>query len=95
MKIVVDSNRVFAAFIKDSVSHRILFHDMFEFFVCINRPYAEIPLMTLLGEIVIIMGYPAAGKSTQARALLDAGYVRFNRDEIKLTIGINGEWNIT
>jgi predicted nucleic acid-binding protein len=32
MKLVVDSNRVFAAFIKDSVNRRILFHDMFEFF---------------------------------------------------------------
>ncbi len=32
MKLVVDSNRVFAAFIKNSVSRRILFHNRFELF---------------------------------------------------------------
>jgi aryl-alcohol dehydrogenase-like predicted oxidoreductase len=32
------------------------------------------------GEIVLIMGLPGAGKSTAARALVDAGYARLNRD---------------
>ncbi len=31
MKLVVDSNRVFAAFIRDSVSRRVLFHNRFDF----------------------------------------------------------------
>jgi aryl-alcohol dehydrogenase-like predicted oxidoreductase/predicted kinase len=34
------------------------------------------------GEVVILMGLPAAGKSTQARAYVDRGYVRLNRDEM-------------
>jgi aryl-alcohol dehydrogenase-like predicted oxidoreductase/histidinol phosphatase-like enzyme len=33
------------------------------------------------GEVVLIMGLPAAGKSTAARAFIDQGYVRVNRDE--------------
>ena len=33
------------------------------------------------GEIVMIMGLPAAGKSTAARAFVDRGYARLNRDE--------------
>jgi histidinol phosphatase-like enzyme len=33
------------------------------------------------GEIVMIMGLPGAGKSTAARAFVDRGYARLNRDE--------------
>jgi aryl-alcohol dehydrogenase-like predicted oxidoreductase len=33
------------------------------------------------GEIVLVMGLPAAGKSTVARTLADQGYTRLNRDE--------------
>jgi len=33
------------------------------------------------GEIVMIMGLPGAGKSTAARAFVDQGYARLNRDE--------------
>ena len=33
------------------------------------------------GEVVLIMGLPAAGKSTAARAFVEAGYERLNRDE--------------
>jgi len=42
--------------------------------------------MTSHGEIVIIMGYPAAGKSTRAGVLADAGYVRLNRDLLGCSI---------
>lgn len=31
-------------------------------------------------EVVILMGYPASGKSTQAKSLVDMGHVRLNRD---------------
>ena len=33
------------------------------------------------GEVVLVMGLPAAGKSTIARALVEQGYTRLNRDE--------------
>jgi len=33
------------------------------------------------GEIVLIMGLPGAGKSTAARAYVDQGYARLNRDQ--------------
>jgi aryl-alcohol dehydrogenase-like predicted oxidoreductase/histidinol phosphatase-like enzyme len=33
------------------------------------------------GEVVLLMGLPGAGKSTAARALVDKGYARLNRDE--------------
>jgi histidinol phosphatase-like enzyme len=33
------------------------------------------------GEVVLIMGLPGAGKSTAARALVDSGFARLNRDE--------------
>ncbi len=38
--------------------------------------------MTTEGEVIVIMGYPAAGKSTRAKTFLDSGYVRLNRDEL-------------
>ncbi len=34
------------------------------------------------GEIVLLMGLPAAGKSTLARELVHQGYARLNRDEV-------------
>ena len=33
------------------------------------------------GEVVLIMGLPGAGKSTAARAFVDEGYTRLNRDD--------------
>lgn len=33
------------------------------------------------GEVVIVMGLPAAGKSTLARDLVERGYLRLNRDD--------------
>jgi len=33
------------------------------------------------GEVVLIMGIPGAGKSTAARAFVDEGYARLNRDD--------------
>jgi aryl-alcohol dehydrogenase-like predicted oxidoreductase/predicted kinase len=33
------------------------------------------------GEVVLIMGLPGAGKSTAARAFVDDGYARLNRDD--------------
>jgi predicted kinase len=33
------------------------------------------------GEVVLIMGLPAAGKSTVARSFVEQGYTRLNRDE--------------
>src|SRR5262249_3402099 len=33
------------------------------------------------GEIILIMGLPAAGKSTAARSFVEQGYTRMNRDE--------------
>lgn len=33
------------------------------------------------GEIVLLMGYPAAGKSTKVAAYVEKGHVRLNRDE--------------
>jgi aryl-alcohol dehydrogenase-like predicted oxidoreductase len=36
---------------------------------------------SLHGEVVLIMGLPGAGKSTAARAFVDDGYARLNRDE--------------
>ncbi|MCO4746105.1 MAG: aldo/keto reductase [Proteobacteria bacterium] len=33
------------------------------------------------GEVVLLMGYPASGKSSLAKAYTDRGYARLNRDE--------------
>ncbi|TNE92639.1 MAG: oxidoreductase [Deltaproteobacteria bacterium] len=41
-----------------------------------RRPSASSP-----GEVVLLMGYPAAGKSSLARSLVDEGYARLNRDD--------------
>ncbi len=38
------------------------------------------------GEVVILMGLPAAGKSTRARHWVDRGYVRLNRDTMGGTL---------
>jgi aryl-alcohol dehydrogenase-like predicted oxidoreductase/predicted kinase len=38
------------------------------------------------GEVVILMGLPAAGKTTRARAYVDRGYVRLNRDQMGGTL---------
>jgi len=43
------------------------------------RPPA--PREAAAGEVVLIMGLPGAGKSTVARAYVDQGYARLNRDE--------------
>ena len=43
-----------------------------------NQPHAT---TSEAGEVVIIMGLPAAGKSTAAEALVSDGYTRVNRDE--------------
>ncbi len=37
--------------------------------------------LTREGEVVLIMGLPGAGKSTAARAFVDEGYARLNRDD--------------
>jgi aryl-alcohol dehydrogenase-like predicted oxidoreductase len=39
------------------------------------------PAVTRDGEVVLIMGLPGAGKSTAARAFVDEGYARLNRDD--------------
>ena len=39
------------------------------------------PRSAALGEVVLVMGYPGAGKSTVAASLVAEGYERFNRDE--------------
>jgi aryl-alcohol dehydrogenase-like predicted oxidoreductase/histidinol phosphatase-like enzyme len=39
------------------------------------------------GEVVLVMGLPAAGKSTLARELVARGYERLNRDEAGGTVG--------
>jgi aryl-alcohol dehydrogenase-like predicted oxidoreductase/predicted kinase/histidinol phosphatase-like enzyme len=39
------------------------------------------PAAVQQGEVVLVMGLPAAGKSTVARALAEQGYSRLNRDE--------------
>jgi aryl-alcohol dehydrogenase-like predicted oxidoreductase/predicted kinase/histidinol phosphatase-like enzyme len=39
------------------------------------------PAAVRQGEVVLVMGLPAAGKSTIARALVEQGYTRLNRDE--------------
>jgi aryl-alcohol dehydrogenase-like predicted oxidoreductase len=40
----------------------------------------DAPAGTRDGEVVLIMGLPGAGKSTAARALVDDGFARLNRD---------------
>ena len=39
------------------------------------------------GEVVLIMGLPGAGKSTAARAFVDEGYARLNRDAAGGSLG--------
>jgi aryl-alcohol dehydrogenase-like predicted oxidoreductase/histidinol phosphatase-like enzyme len=49
----------------------------------VRRPRASVqpPLSPEAGEVVLIMGLPGAGKSTAARAFVERGYARINRDE--------------
>jgi aryl-alcohol dehydrogenase-like predicted oxidoreductase/predicted kinase len=44
-------------------------------------PVRRRPVANTGGEVVLIMGLPAAGKSTLARRFVDEGYARLNRDE--------------
>ena len=46
-----------------------------------HRGASPPPAVTGDGEVVLIMGLPAAGKSTVARAFVDDGYARLNRDD--------------
>ena len=47
----------------------------------LRRPQAERrPPDDADGEVVIVMGYPGAGKSTAARRYVERGYARLNRD---------------
>jgi aryl-alcohol dehydrogenase-like predicted oxidoreductase len=43
--------------------------------------HVPLPTATRDGEVVLIMGLPGAGKSTAARAFVDEGYARLNRDD--------------
>jgi aryl-alcohol dehydrogenase-like predicted oxidoreductase/histidinol phosphatase-like enzyme len=46
-----------------------------------REPREPIPPVSPYRELVLIMGLPAAGKSTAARALVEQGFARVNRDE--------------
>lgn len=49
----------------------------------VRRPMSSRrPSADARGDVVLVMGVPAAGKSTHAAALVDAGYLRLNRDEL-------------
>jgi aryl-alcohol dehydrogenase-like predicted oxidoreductase len=45
------------------------------------EPREPVPRFNPTRELVLIMGLPAAGKSTAARALVEQGFARINRDE--------------
>jgi aryl-alcohol dehydrogenase-like predicted oxidoreductase/predicted kinase/histidinol phosphatase-like enzyme len=47
---------------------------------------AVVPSAAVDGEVAIVMGLPAAGKSTYAESLVAQGYRRLNRDEIGGTL---------
>jgi diketogulonate reductase-like aldo/keto reductase/predicted kinase len=49
------------------------------------RPKAA-PALRTDGEVVLIIGIQGAGKSTHARALVDQGYLRLNRDTLGGTL---------
>ncbi len=38
------------------------------------------PKQNIASDIVLVMGYPASGKTTEARQFVDRGYARLNRD---------------
>ena len=44
-------------------------------------PGRDMLIVTRKGEVVLIMGLPGAGKSTAARAFVEDGYARLNRDD--------------
>jgi aryl-alcohol dehydrogenase-like predicted oxidoreductase/predicted kinase len=46
-----------------------------------QTPRLEPPRESASGEVVIVMGLPGAGKSTAARAFVEQGYARLNRDD--------------
>ena len=46
-----------------------------------SAEFIDSPEAVRHGEIVLVMGLPAAGKSTIARSLVEQGYARLNRDE--------------
>jgi aryl-alcohol dehydrogenase-like predicted oxidoreductase/predicted kinase len=49
----------------------------------LRRPIAtRRPPIGCEGDVVLVMGVPAAGKSTHAAALVEAGHLRLNRDEL-------------
>ena len=50
------------------------------------RPAAAGVTTAVSGELVLIMGLPAAGKSTLAQSFVQQGYTRLNRDELGGTL---------
>ena len=67
-----------------TVDDRALLDARFPSGVILRRPRETPPSTSGAapgGEIVMIMGLPAAGKSTAARALVEQGFARLNRDE--------------
>lgn len=45
-----------------------------------------------MNKLIILKGLPACGKSTYAKELVDKGYKRVNKDEIRLMVD-NGKWS--
>jgi aryl-alcohol dehydrogenase-like predicted oxidoreductase/histidinol phosphatase-like enzyme len=46
------------------------------------RPAAPAIIPAVSGDLILIMGLPAAGKSTLAQSFVEQGYARLNRDEM-------------
>lgn len=66
-----------------SIDDRALLDHRFPAAAVVRRSLDGIPLSPPArdGEVVMIMGLPAAGKTTAAREFLDRGYIRLNRDD--------------